>query len=232
MESKFKYKLVVKDRLTTDEHLVGLYETDQMAVNAMARIPQAIRDQNEYNVKAVDPWEIMRPVDTDYSHYVWSLIPKEEQQRVLKSDSIAELCPDCLMCGGDTYYNLSRMIPKNFLVIDIGAGYGAQSYLFQEHKGYVAVEPFPNVIKASSKDDMEWHLESFRCEGTRRYNITAGNFLQYHLKKVLQETDTDISETFAICNYVPDWHHEKAGELVRHNFENCYVFYPHSKTVF
>ena len=218
METKQKnWKLVVQDYHNDYQYILGFYPTE---AEARLAIPDAKKQNKGWLgnrkpiIKRVNPEMILNPVCTDYMHYVRSLIPDKEMERVMMSDASAEICTDSLMCGGATYYYLSRMIPKDWTVIDVGASYGAQSYLFQDHAKYIAVEPF------ESCDD--WHFENFKADGTERYEMTAGNFI----KDILPTLNLDLNKTFAICNYIPEWYGENPMELVRHTFHNCYVYYP------
>lgn len=218
METKEKkWKLVLQDYWNDDQYLLGFFQSETDAKLAIPKLKQKYKDwigNREPIVKRVNPEMILNPVCTDYMHYVCSLIPSNEWQRVMKSDASAEITSDSIMCGGATYYYLSRMIPKEWTVIDVGASYGAQSYLFQDHARYIAVEPF------ESSDD--WHFEDFKADGTERYQMTAGKFV----KDVLPTLNLDLKKTFAICNYVPEWFGENPMELVRQTFHNCYVYYP------
>lgn len=142
----------------------------------------------------------------EITDYLFSLIPREGLEG--KRDSMFELCPE--FAGFvDIYYHLSRIIPKDWTVIDFGAGYNAQSYFFTGHKEYIAVRPhspFPE------EDGM------FCSPNCRIFRMTTGEFLktrEYPKKKV-----------FAICSYVPDWYGEDSVDLVHKNFRNCYTFYP------
>ena len=218
METKQKnWKLVLRDYWNDDQYLLGFFPSETDAKLAIPKLKQKYKDwigNREPIVKRVTPEMILNPVCTDYMHYVCSLIPSNEWQRVMKSDASAEITSDSIMCGGATYYYLSRMIPKEWTVIDVGASYGAQSYLFKDHARYIAVEPF------RSSDD--WHFEDFKADGTERYQMTAGKFI----KDVLPTLNLDLDKTFAICNYVPEWFGENPMELVRQTFHNCYVYYP------
>lgn len=220
-ENKRNFKLVKCNKMNSDQELLGFFETEDDAYTAKPRIIKEhknwITDPQQIIVKRVNPEMIMNPVCTDYMHYVCSLIPSDEWQRVMKSDASAEIHASSLMCGGETYYYLSRMIPKDWTVIDIGASYGAQSYLFQDHAKYIAVEPF-------CLEGGEWHFENFKADGTERYEVTAGKFI----KEILPTLNLDMNKTFAICNYIPNWHNENPMELTRQTFHNCYVFYPHA----
>jgi hypothetical protein len=218
METKEKkWKLVLQDYWNDDQYLLGFFPSETDAKLAIPKLKKQYKDwigNREPIVKRVNPEMILNPVCTDYMHYVCSLIPSNEWQRVMKSDASAEITSDSIMCGGATYYYLSRMIPKDWTVIDVGASYGAQSYLFKDHARYIAVEPF------ISSDD--WHFEDFKADGTERYQMTAGKFI----KDVLPTLNLDLGKTFAICNYVPEWFGENPMELVRQTFHNCYVYYP------
>jgi len=218
METKQKnWKLVLQDYWNDDQYLLGFFPSETDAKLAIPKLKKQYKDwigNREPIVKRVNPEMILNPVCTDYMHYVCSLIPSNEWQRVMKSDASAEITSDSIMCGGATYYYLSRMIPKEWTVIDVGASYGAQSYLFKDHARYIAVEPF------RSSDD--WHFEDFKADGTERYQMTAGKFV----KEVLPTLKLDLGKTFAICNYVPEWFGENPMELVRQTFHNCYVYYP------
>lgn len=218
METKQKtWKLVLQDYYNDDQYLLGFYpsETDaKLAIHCVKQRNKELIGNREPIIKMVNPEMILNPVCTDYMHYVRSLIPDEEMKRVMMSDASAEICADNLMCGGATYYYISRMIPKEWTVVDVGASYGAQSYLFQGHAKYIAVEPF--------NSDNDWHFENFKAEGTERYDMTAGEFI----KDILPTLNIDLDKTFAICNYVPKWFGENPMELVRQTFVNCFVYYP------
>lgn len=102
----------------------------------------------------------------------------------------------------DTYYYLSKLIPKHWIVIDFGCAYAPQAYYFRKHKEYIGI--CPSVDKR------------FFFENTTHCTDTIKGWLE---KAGKMNTD----EVFAICNYVPS----PETELVRQTFKNCYVFYPH-----
>lgn len=140
----------------------------------------------------------------DINMYLYSIIPKEEWDRVSKN---AEIYPE-FSCFADTYYYLSKLIPEDWTVIDFGAGYNAQSYFFTKHKKYIAVNPY----SPAGDNGM------FKPDNCEIYRMTTGEFLQ--------KVDYPKSKVFAICNYVPNWHWEDSIELVHKNFRNVYAFYP------
>ena len=217
-KSKYNFKVVLMNSRNDDQDLMGLYETEMQAQSAKPKIfaehSRWVKNVNNLIVKPIDPERIFMPVCTDYMHYVFSLIPSEEWQRVMKSDASAEIHANSLMCGGETYYYLSRMIPKDWTVVDIGAAYGAQSYLFQNHAKYIAVEPYVSCEG--------FRIENFKANGTERYDVSAGKFIN----EILPTLNLDLKKTFAIANYIPNWFGENPIELTRQTFPNCYTYYP------
>lgn len=215
-----RYKLVKQDENNCDQYLIGFFETEMQAQSAKPFLSEKYKEWNHgienFIVKPVNPDLIANPIPTDYSHYCRSLIPDSEWERVMRGAASAEISCNDMMCGGGgrTYYYLSKIIPKHFTVIDIGASYAAQSYFFQSHIGYIAVEPY--------KSDNDWRFENFKADGTERYEMTAGEFIKY----ILPTLNLDLKKTFAICNYVPKWFGENPMELVRQTFTNCFVYYP------
>lgn len=136
--------------------------------------------------------------------YTLSLIPKEEKERVFNQ----EYCGiDSSFIGFiETYYYLSKIIPKKYTVYDFGCGYNPQCYFFQEHEKYIAINPL-------EKDSQEI-FQSPNCEV---YRNTAGYFIGSLHKPVQRE--------FAIVNNVPNWHGENVAELVKDYFSNLFTFY-------
>ena len=218
METKQKnWKLVVQDYHNDDQYILGFYSTEaeaRLAIPDVKKRNKGWLGNRKPIIKRVNPEMILNPVCTDYMHYVRSLIPDKEMERVMMSDASAEICTDNLMCGGATYYYLSRMIPKDWTVIDVGCAYNPQSYLFQGHKRHIAIEP-----KWLDKD---FHFEYFQAPNTELLFMTGQEFIKNELPKM----NLDLDKTFAICNYVPEWYGENPMELVRHTFHNCYVYYP------
>ena len=222
MSNNNNWKVVKQNKNNDDQYLIGFFNTQEMAYDniqyLMRKYGNWIKDKDDLIVKRVDPEMILNPVATDYSHYCRSLMTKEEYERVMKGAASAEICSDNLMCGydGRTYYNLSKMIPKDWTVIDLGASYAAQSYFFMEHARYIAVEPYNDFGEDFPK------VENFKAPGTDRIEVTAGCFI----KDVLPTLGLNLKKTFAICNYVPEWFGENPIELARQNFLNVFTYYP------
>lgn len=217
MKLEKQWKLVCQNPNNDDQDLFGLYTSQVNAEYERPRVfekyRRIIENYDRLMVKRVDPEMICNPVCTDYMHYVWALIPKEEIERVMKSDASAEIHANCHMCGGETYYYLSRLIPKDWTVIDIGCAYNSQSYLFQDHKRHIAIEPVWHG------DD--WHFEYFKAPNTEMLFMTGQEFIQDELPKM----DLDLDKTFCIVNFVPSG---AANLMARETFKNIYTFYPKS----
>lgn len=215
METKQKnWKLVLQDYWNDDQYLLGFYPSETDAKLAIPKIKQQYKrwiGNREPIVKRVNPEMILNPVCTDYMHYVRSLIPDKEMKRVMESDASAEICTDNLMCGGATYYYLSRMIPKDWTVIDTGCAYNAQSYLFQNHKRHIAVEP--------EWKDSDFRVEYFKAPNTEMLFMTGQDFIE----NVLPKMNLDLDKTFAIVNYVPSG---ACNLMARETFKNIYTYYP------
>lgn len=138
--------------------------------------------------------------------YLLSLIPKEEIEK--REGTLGEFYPE-FVGFVDIYYYMSKVIPKDYTIIDFGAGHNPQSYFFTEHKKYIAVNPLSGI----KEDD-----GMFCPPNCEIYRMTTGEFLQ--------KVDCHKDKVFAICNFVPNWHGEDSMGLVRKSFKNCYTFYP------
>ena len=214
---KRNFKLVKQDEYNSDQYLIGFYETEDAALDARLGIakkyPSWIKSWQELIAKRVDPEMIPNPVATDYSHYISSLIPDGEWKRVMKSDAAAEIDSNNCCCGfgGRTYYNLSKMIPKDWTVLDFGCAYNPQSYLFTEHAKFVAIEP-EILLK-------DYCYDHFQAPNTDFIFATGQKFI----KKILPSMNLDLKHVFAICNFVPS---DECCQMVRETFPNVFTFYP------
>ena len=129
----------------------------------------------------------------------------------MKSDASAEIQASSCMCGGATYYYLSKMISKSWTVIDIGCAYNPQSYLFQEHARHIAIEPLWL--------DKDFHFEYFKAPNTELLFMTGQEFIQNELPKL----NLNLSKTFCIVNYVPS---NEVYQMARETFKNLWCYYP------
>ena len=98
----------------------------------------------------------------------------------------------------DTYYMLSKLIPKDWVVIDFGCAYNPQAYYFRKHRAFVGVDTGVR--------------RRFHFENTDLFNGTISDYLKQKPPK---------EKVFAICNNVPS----NETEMVRRYYPNCYVFY-------
>ena len=98
----------------------------------------------------------------------------------------------------DVYFHLSKIIPKNWTVIDFGCAYNPQSYYFREHKKFIGV----NAGK----------LKKFHFENTELFDGTISDYLKQK---------PEVEKVFAICNNVPS----PETKLIREYYPNCYIYY-------
>lgn len=121
----------------------------------------------EGNVLA-DKWS--QPTPEDISLYLANnVIPKEQLERVFSQEwTAAELCQSFLGFV-DTYYHLSQIIPLYYTIYDFGCAYNPQSFLFKNHKKYIAVNPTDATFP------QEAVFQSPNCEF---YAMTTGEFLE------------------------------------------------------
>ena len=108
------------------------------------------------------------------------------------------------------YKNLSEIIPRHYTVLDFGCAYNPQSFLFKDHKQFIAIDYCPDMVV-------------FQAPGTEFSRSSAQEFIENRIDQF------DLDETFAICSYLPDY---EARELVRKTFKNVFVFYPSNKKQF
>jgi len=133
------------------------------------------------------------------------IIPKKQLDRVLNQYR-CDLSPDFLGFT-DIYKKLSLIIPKHWIIIDFGCSYAPQCFYFINHKKYIGIDPEARI--------------RFYTKNTKYYLMTTKKFIEKFLSNFNQE------ETFAICSYVPTWYGHDSKELVRKNFKNVFVYYPH-----
>ena len=138
---------------------------------------------------------------------ILNYIPTKEVDRLFEKNyrMAANLCPS-FMGFTEVYRSLLNIVPKHFIIIDLGCCYAAQCYYFQDYKTYIGVDV---------EDE-----ERFATENTIHYEMSIQKFI----KEVLPELHLNLKECFAICSYVPD---DEATELARQTFPNILVYYPH-----
>lgn len=98
----------------------------------------------------------------------------------------------------DTYYHLSKIIPKDWIVIDFGCAYNPQAYFFRSHKKFVAVD----IDKC----------KKFKFENTEIHEDGLVKYIQHNPNNF---------KVFAICNNVPT---DKV-DLIRSHYKDMFIFY-------
>ncbi len=208
------YKVVMNDNHNTDQYLIGFYpsehEAEKDVPNLRTKYAKLI-GKSDLFIKPTDPEMILHPVGTDYEQYNRALIPDEEWERVMKGAAWSEIDCNFMTCGTGYYYNLSKMIDKEWTVIDLGCGYNAQSYLFQDHARYIAVNPIVFIAE----------FGFFQAPETEFYGIDGQNFI----RKILPNLQLDLNAVFCIVNYVPS---EDCIKSALATFKNIWVYYPYT----
>lgn len=114
----------------------------------------------------------------------------------------ADIAPD-FMGFVDTYQALSRLVPLDWTVLDLGCAYAPQAYYFRHHARYIGVDVWPahkrfhfsNTVHATQR------IEHYACPAV-----------------------ADQPKVFCILNYVNC--RTETAEKVRRLFRNLFVFYP------
>jgi len=98
----------------------------------------------------------------------------------------------------DTYYYLSKIIPKHWTVIDFGCAYNPQAYFFRNHKSFIGVD-------CSTE-------KQFQFKNTILFKGTIADYLKQNPIK---------GGVFAICNNVPS----EETKMIREYYPNCFIYY-------
>lgn len=104
----------------------------------------------------------------------------------------------------EAYDILRRIVPTDYVIIDLGCYMAAQALLFTQYRAYVGVDICNN-------------LERFTTENTYHYGMSIKTFLDAPFQKYKDR------KYFGICSYVPDFDSVKEAEKV---FDNILIIYP------
>lgn len=135
----------------------------------------------------------------------WEIMPPDQIDRVLRQEE-CDIEPGFLGFT-DVYFALASIIPLHWTIVDLGCAYAPQAIIFAKHKAYVGVD-----ISG---------CEKFSASNTTHYTMSIADFIERHAASF------DQDRTFAVCSYVPPWHHDNT-QMVRHAFRNVFVYYPAS----
>lgn len=201
----YNWKVVLRDALG-NEHLMSFCNDMKEAKTKMAMAEVEITKNNacgELALKAVNPEWIPDPIKTDYTMFVRSLIPDTDWERIKQIPSITDFFDNDHGRMKD-YYLLSKIIPKYYTVINFGCSNNAQSYLFTQHKKYIAVDTAEEQLRAPS---------------TTYYQISAKKFIN----DIMPQLNLNMQKTFAICSNVTGKGGENPGMLTRMHFLNMFT---------
>jgi len=145
----------------------------------------------------------------DLSKWLMEVIPAEQLRTVFTKNPHAECeLSDEFLGFLQPYYALAHLIPKHWTIVDLGAGYGVQAWIFfaRGHGQFISVDSFPDLVP-------------FHTPTSQHYAMSAGEFIRQHGHEL------NPKETFAICSYCPMWG-EGTTEHIRAYFPNLFVYYP------
>lgn len=131
---------------------------------------------------------------------------KEEINRVMYKETNCVDYDIEFMGFLEQYYCLSKVIPKDWFIIDFGCAAAFQSVFFENHKGYLGID----ITVSSDARYKTKNSSHLKCS------------IEEYISKKLYEK-FDLNKTFAICNYVPS---NIAKKQIRKIFPNLFVYYP------
>lgn len=130
------------------------------------------------------------------------------------NDSYCELESDGLYMG-HSYEAASFIIPKNFVIVDLGCYMGAQGFLFEDFKKYIGIDIFEKCFDDSPR--------RFETSNSEHFYMSIQDFLNSENFKNL-----DLNNTYAIMNAVPV--KEEIKEVFE-AFSNVIISYPGTQSV-
>lgn len=104
------------------------------------------------------------------------------------------------------YFYLSKIIPEDRVIYDLGCGYGFQAAFFENHKNYIGI-------------DIGTQMTLF----TKNSSYLMGSSIEKFCENV-----SIRDPHFAIMNYVPDMS-GKIKTKVKEKFKDLFIFYPQEK---
>ena len=97
------------------------------------------------------------------------------------------------------YEALSRIIPRHFIILDLGCGIALQAWYFRHHKEYLGVDTY---------------------KGPR---LQLDNVIHFKddINQFIADYDKDPNTIFTIVNYVPI-----STTRIRKKYNNLFIYYP------
>ena len=165
------------------------------------------------------------------------LIPDDDYKKVMHCH-FCELEGDFL-CFSAIYGNLSEIIPKDKVVVDLGCNAGLQGYFFKDHKRYIGIDDTPMKSKYPIPEhDYIWYIRNgepvppyFSSEN--HHVLRAGSPNSTHICSTVQDYLNGLNmeqknwlneKCFAIMSYVPS---REAFDMAEKAFSNFAWYYPY-----
>lgn len=128
-----------------------------------------------------------------------------DQLTRLLTDRRVDLTPTFLGFVG-IYRTLAAIIPRHWIVIDLGCAHAIQAYYFRFHRAYMGIDLVPVDARLHTPNALH-------------YAMTAGQFVR--------RLPGDLTPCFAICSFTPPrFGGEDVALITRTHFPNCFVYTP------
>ncbi len=156
----------------------------------------------------------------DFNNYCLSRIKETKQMSVLE-EGFVEIEPSSLYMG-EIYNAVSIIVPYNYTIIDSGAYMGAQGFLFENHKEYIAVDSYPITNKTQVDSESP---KSFVIKNGKRYD----GFIQDFLRDIKRDATFEPNATYVVMNAVPV--RDETINSILSLFPNAAIAYPGTETI-
>ena len=161
-------------------------------------------------------YKISERKDNKWHDILKNELPKNDDSiRTIFQCPYNELEGDFL-CFEDVYGELSRIIPKDKVILDLGCYVGLQGFFFKEHKGYIGIDMTPD------KDNGDIYMP-------RAITVPNSTFIVSKIEDYLDNLNQaellwHQNNCFAIMSYVPN--QNGIWDRVKATFPNVAGFYP------
>lgn len=141
------------------------------------------------------------------------IIPEDQRDKL--RDPCCELDTEFL-CFDENYVPIAAVVPRDYVIIDLGCYMAAQAFLFEDHQAYIGVDAFD--MNGGKPRNSYIPPRRFTTSNSMMLSMTIQEFLKkFHLLGL------DKERCYCICSAVPDF---SATDEALQFFPNCACFYP------